>query len=55
MGIRYNDDDYDGPDTYGRGHECVAVEYGCCVCECHELEDCGCDCCRYNSMEALDD
>ena len=38
----------DGPDTYGPDHMCTDTEYGYCVCRCHDLDDCGCECCEEN-------
>lgn len=49
------DDDYDGPDTSGPDHECRPILNGICGCSCHDLEDCGCECCRWNSDDYGDD
>lgn len=51
----YDTSEYDGPDTRGPRHECVDTCYGYCDCSCHDDEDCGCDCCRYNSDDYYDD
>ena len=27
---------------------CTDTEYGYCVCDCHDRDDCGCECCEEN-------
>ena len=51
----YYDEPLDGPASSGSDHDCKSTEYGYCTCKCHDLEDCGCECCTYNSGEWGDD
>lgn len=39
----------DGPDMYGPDHVCSPDNAFCCDCKCHDIEDCGCECCGGSS------
>lgn len=45
----------DGPDMCGPDHVCTDYNAFCCDCRCHDLEDCGCECCEANSDKSYCD